>query len=291
MKTTILIGALTLLATACRTTNKENNTEKVNIMETSKEVLNKEKAAALLVSLETGDSTAVGYINPSQYTQHNLAVADGMEGFAAVMQNAPEGGFKANVVRSFQDGDYTFHHTIYDFFGPKVGFDVFRFEDGKIVEHWDNLADLAPKNPSGRTQTDGSTELLDLDKTEENKELVKGFIHKVLINGGFDTMGQYFDGDHYLQHNTQIGDGLSGLGTALEQMAKNGIRMVYEKNHIILGEGNFVLAVSEGSFADQPTSFYDLFRIENGKIAEHWDIIETILPAEAHKNNNGKFNF
>jgi predicted SnoaL-like aldol condensation-catalyzing enzyme len=59
----------------------------------------------------------------------------------------------------------------------------------------------------------------------------------------------------------------------------------------ILGEGNFVLSVSEGSFANQPTSFYDLFRIEDGKIAEHWDVIEPILPSTEHKNANGKFNF
>ena len=67
--------------------------------------------------------------------------------------------------------------------------------------------------------------------------------------------------------------------------------MVYTKNHIVSGEGNFVLAVSEGTFAGKPTSFYDLFRIENGKIAEHWDVIETIMPEADRKNTNGKFNF
>lgn len=59
----------------------------------------------------------------------------------------------------------------------------------------------------------------------------------------------------------------------------------------MLGEGNFVPVASEGSFGDQHTSFYDLFRVENGKIAEHWDTIETI-PARQHwKNENGKFSF
>ena len=57
----------------------------------------------------------------------------------------------------------------------------------------------------------------------------------------------------------------------------------------VLGKGNFVLTVSEGTFAGKPTSFYDLFRVENGKIAEHWDTIESI-PAKAEwKNQNGKF--
>ena len=50
-----------------------------------------------------------------------------------------------------------------------------------------------------------------------------------------------------------------------------------------------MLAVSEGSFAGNPTSFYDLFRLENGKIAEHWDTLETIPPRDQWKNDNGKF--
>ena len=57
----------------------------------------------------------------------------------------------------------------------------------------------------------------------------------------------------------------------------------------MLGEGNFVLVVSEGTFGDRPTSFYALYRIPNGKIAEHWDTLETIPPRADWKNPNGKF--
>jgi len=63
-----------------------------------------------------------------------------------------------------------FTHTNYNFFGPKVGFDVFRFENGLIVEHWDNLDEkVTTNNPSGRSQLDGATQVTDLDKTEETK--------------------------------------------------------------------------------------------------------------------------
>jgi predicted SnoaL-like aldol condensation-catalyzing enzyme len=57
----------------------------------------------------------------------------------------------------------------------------------------------------------------------------------------------------------------------------------------VLGEGNFVLVLSEGHFNGEPTSFYDLFRVENGKIAEHWDIVETIPAKSEWKNENGKY--
>jgi predicted SnoaL-like aldol condensation-catalyzing enzyme len=53
--------------------------------------------------------------------------------------------------------------------------------------------------------------------------------------------------------------------------------------------GNFVLLISEGLFDAKPTAFYDLYRIENGKQVEHWDVLETIPPTDQWKNPNGKF--
>ena len=177
----------------------------------------KQQVVDLLKSIETGDPKPAAVVNPKKYVQHNLAVGDGIEGFVAVLKLLPKDSAKVKTVRVFQDGDFVFAHTEYDFFGPKIGFDVFRFEDGKIVEHWDNLQET-PKgpNPSKHTMTDGPTEVKDLDKTEENKKLVRGFVDDILVDGKFDKLAGYFDGDNYVQHNPQIGDGLSGLGKALE---------------------------------------------------------------------------
>lgn len=258
--------------------------------ESSREISPKEKVVALLNSIETGDQHPVTYINPDKYIQHNLAVADGLAGFGALLQALPEGSAKVNVKRVFQDGQYVFTHTYYDFFGPKVGFDVFRFENGLIVEHWDNLAEKAKTpNPSGRTQLDGPIEVEDLEKTDENKKLVSKFIETVLVKGDFGKLPDFVDDKSYHQHNTDIADGLDGLGRAIEALARQGIQMVYTTNHIVLGEGNFVLAISEGTFGGNPVSNYDLFRVSQGKIVEHWDVIESIPPREDWKNDNGKF--
>lgn len=254
---------------------------------------NKEKAVALISSIETGDRQAASYINPKQYTQHNQAVADGIEGFAAVLQQLPAGSAKANVVRALQDGDYVVLHTEYDFFGPKAGFDVFRFENDLIVEHWDNLQKVAPANASGRTQFDGATEIIDNEKTESNKSVIANFVQSILIDGDMSQMASFIgpnDSD-YLQHNPGVSDGLSGLGKALAQLAEQGMPMSYSKNHNILGEGNFVLSISEGEFLKQHVAFYDLFRLDNGLIVEHWDTIENIPAAADAANNNGKFGF
>lgn len=256
------------------------------------QMTNTDKVAALLESFNTGDKTAISYINPEKYIQHNLSAGDGLAGMGEVFANAPPGGFKAKVHRIFADGNYVVSHTEYDFFGPKAGFDVFRFEAGLIVEHWDNLAEITPPNPSGRSQFDGVTEITDTNKTDSNKKIATSFVNDILIEGKFNAVTDYVSTENYLQHNSAVADGLDGLTKALEYFAANDMVMVYEKVHQVLGSGNFVLTMSEGLFGKAPgshTAFYDLFRIEDGLIVEHWDVIEGI-PAESEwKNKNGKF--
>src|SRR5229473_6270037 len=62
---------------------------------------------------------------------------------------------------------------------------------------------------------------------------------------------------------------------AFEPIAK-GQAIVYKRVHMVLGEGNFVLVVAEATFGGVSTAIYDLFRIANGRIAEHWDKLESI---------------
>lgn len=246
----------------------------------------KAQVVALLKSFETGDSGPTIAINPKKYIQHNLAATDGLAGLTGLLEALPKGSVKVRTVRVFEDGDYVVAHTEYNFFGPKIGFDIFRFENGLIVEHWDNLQETPEKpNPSGRTLIDGPTIASDLDKTQANKALVKRFVEDVLVNGFLDRLPSYIDGENYLQHNPQIADGASNLKAAMEAMAKAGVDVKYDRIHKVLGEGNFVLVVSQSN----STAFYDLFRVQNGKVAEHWDVVEPVPPRSEWKNGNGKF--
>ena len=249
----------------------------------------KQQVVELLKSIETGDRKPIAYINPNKYIQHNLAVGDGLAGLAVLFQSLPKGSAKVNTVRVFQDGNFVFAHTEYNFFGPKVGFDIFRFEDGMIVEHWDNLQETAAKaSPSGHTMLDGPTVAADLEQTAANKALMQAYMDD-LLSGRRDKFPGYFDGNNYIQHNPWVADNLTGLIAGLQGLAKQGLAVKYNRVHNVLAEGNFVLVVSEGTFGDALTAYYDLYRIQNAKIAEHWDTLEAIPPRADWKNSNGKF--
>jgi predicted SnoaL-like aldol condensation-catalyzing enzyme len=248
----------------------------------------KQKAVDLLKALETRDPKPFSYINPHKYFQHNLGVGDGPAGVAALAGSLPP-ETKVNVVRAFQDGDFVVAHVEYDFFGPKIGFDIFRFEDGLIVEHWDNLQEAASgPGPSGHTMTDGPKTATDLDQTEANKTLMRRYMDD-LLSGRRETFPTYFSGTQYIQHNPWVADTIPGLLAGLKALAEKGKAVVYKKVHMILGEGDFVLVVAEATFGDVPTGIYDLYRIAGGKIAEHWDTLQTIPPRSDWKNSNGKF--
>lgn len=265
---------------------------------TSKEELkmtNIQKTLEVINIFATGDTKKAKSLLAEGYIQHNLAYGTGRDAFVGSVEYLASAPVKTTVhnIRAFEDGDKVFLQTVYNFAGAgeQVAFDIFRFdEDGKIAEHWDNLAALAAEpNPSGHSQIDGTMELKDLDKTEENRKLVENFLYDVMQGNKPDKTADYFDGDTYIQHNTAIADGVSGLNAALTALAEQGIQMLYTTTHQVLAQGNFVLAVSEGTYGSKPTSYYDLWRVEDGKIAEHWDVMETIADESTWQNQNGKF--
>ena len=253
----------------------------------------KDKALALINTFATGDTEAASKLLAEGYIQHNLAYGTGRDAFVGSVAYLASAPVKTTVknIRTFEDGDKVFLQTVYNSAGAgeQVSFDIFRFdENGQIAEHWDNLASLAAPNPSGRTQIDGTMEKR-LSGTEETRKVVSGFVGDVLRGEHPEKLTSYFDDDTYIQHNTGIADGLSGLGAALEALGKQGIQMIYDKTYMVLADGNYTLAVSEGSFGGAHTSYYDLWRVENGKIAEHWDVMETIADQSTWQNQNGKF--
>jgi len=231
------------------------------------------------------DPSAVDRWIAPAYVQHSSLAADGPEGVRHLVSNLPA-DFRYDLHRVIADGDLVALHGTYHGFGPDplVAFDVFRVADGKLAEHWDALTPRVATTVSGRTQTDGATEVTDLEATEANRTLVAGLVETVLKAGRTDTITDFISTERYWQHNVGIGDNLDGLGAAFGALADQGISIVFETVHQVIAEGNFVLTVSEGRFGATPTAFYDLFRVENGRIVEHWDVTAEITGDLPHPN-------
>ena len=246
----------------------------------------KEIAVGILTEgIGNGNTAFIETHVAEDYIQHNPQVADGRAGVLAMIDflHAQPAAPRITPVRVLQDGDLVAIHSEMNFGADVVVFDLFRFEDGVAVEHWDGIQPKPETTVSGRTMTDGPTEITDRDRTEANRTLVVDFVTDVLMNGRFDRLPDYI-GDTYHQHNPQIADGIEGLMAFAAQMQENNISFSYAQIHNVVAEGNFVMTQSEGELGGTPTAFYDLFRVEDGQIVEHWDVLQEIPAEMAHDN-------
>ncbi|WP_281996084.1 nuclear transport factor 2 family protein [Ruegeria faecimaris] len=252
-------------------------------MNSKRELLQK-----LLKGIETGDAEAAAVVNEEKYIQHNPQTHEGSEGLATLFARLSKTNPKVKFVRVFEDGEFAFAHNEYDFAEVKAALEVFRFEDSKAVEHWDNIQPLRGPNASGRGMLDGPTEITDIDRTEQNRELVDNFSQTVLIDRKTERMKAFVDAN-LIQHDPDGVDGIDAYRMVLEARSDAELIVQYHRVHRVLAEGNFVLCMSEGASHGKHTSFYDLFRVADGVIVEQWGTMETIAPRSEWKNDNGKF--
>ncbi|MEM7425650.1 MAG: nuclear transport factor 2 family protein [Pseudomonadota bacterium] len=227
------------------------------------------------------------------YIQHNPSIPTGAEALISAIPGIKASGLTVKTHRVIAEGDYVVLHNTFKNAEAVLGaptvaaFDVFRVEDGRVIEHWDNLQPVPQKTVSGRSMTDGPTEVTDREKTEENKKLVVGFIRDVLGGAAPENVTRYMDPAIYAQHNPNIADGLEGLMAAIRAFAEQGMVITKFEPRIVVAEGNFVFVASDAIMGGKPWAFFDLWRVEAGKIVEHWDVVAPIPDKMAHAN--GKF--
>lgn len=123
---------------------QQQETNKKNVVEFYDKALNQKDFEA-----------ASRYIGP-RYTQHNPVAADGPEGLKAFIQFLRDKfpNSRSEIKRVFADGDYVIVH-VHAIREPgtrgRAIIDIFKLENGKVVEHWDVAQDVPEKaaNPNG----------------------------------------------------------------------------------------------------------------------------------------------
>ncbi|MEQ8925491.1 MAG: nuclear transport factor 2 family protein [Fulvivirga sp.] len=299
MKKLLTITIILAFISFCSTAQTSSAREKVskNLQSTINTMSKKEKAIAFINALSNQDEAAIKQLTSEDLIQHNPSVPNGRDVIInVVFPLLKDAGTHGEVIRVIEDGDFVVMHNHWTNASPfggddLVAFDIYRFDkDGKIAEHWDALQPWVEETVSGRSQIDGTVVIDDLDKTDANKVLAKSMVEDILMGKNPNKITDYISSQQYNQHNPGIKDGLAGIIEAVEYLTSQNNMFKYTKIHKVLGEGNFVLTISEGEWSGKTQVFYDLLRFENGKAVEHWDVIQAI-PTEGLANNNGMFGF
>ncbi|GAB4041704.1 nuclear transport factor 2 family protein [Spirosoma gilvum] len=211
-----------------------------------------------------------------EYNQHSPTVKPGKAGLLEAltyMKQMPKPPASPNTstpfMRLIAEGDYVVTNMSFSWAGKqKAVIDLFRFQNGQVIEHWDAMADQPEISLNGHPLMDGPQPSGTAAVAVENKTLVADFMQQVFINHRVEKLPD-FVADDLKQHRPEIANGLSGLKTYLqEQPAQQTVENVLR----IIAEGDFVVVQSSGMWQQKPTVFYDVFRLAGKRIVEHWGL-------------------
>ncbi len=200
------------------------------------------------------DASAIDdYFGPV-YVQHSALGVDGLEGIRGLLAQLPP-GFRYELVRAVSDGDLVVTHGLYFGYGPGpvVGFDVWRVQDGRIVEHWDALAPST--SPDERAAVDGPTEPSSADADRSREVVLR------LLSAGTRAA----DVDH--------APALAAAGPYVVGTVRQ-----------VIAEGDFVFTRSEGTAGDAAAILNDLWRVDGDRAVERWSLVAAVPAQLPHGN-------
>jgi len=172
--------------------------------------------------------------------------------------------------------------------GPSKIFDLMYFdENGKYAEHWDMRQALSEKTTSGRSETAAAAEFTDNpveydQATEEaNRRLVASFLNLGFNAGQIETAFDLYVGETYLQHNPMFPDGSEAVIAASK--AGKFPSLCYDIR-FILAQNDLVWVYSKVDSPQGVLAAVDLMRVRNGKLVEHWDVLQPVPEDMPHGN-------
>lgn len=199
------------------------------------------------------NTSAIDQYWADPYLQHNPVAASGVATFKSFM--APfvtQSSFNYEMLRIYAECDLVVVQGRYS--GTGLIFDMFRVANGKLVEHWDSDSNQS-------STADGPSEVQDLAATHSNRETIDQLYAKGLIPNDQGIIAGYFANNAVI-HRTNSNDFINHL-------TRSAIR--YSEVHRVIADGNFVFVLAEAKLNGQSYALYDLYRLDEGVIVEHWD--------------------
>ncbi len=293
----LVILAITLATQLTGASAQKNDSEKMTEEQN--------KAIILRVYDEAfgqGKTEVVRELFSENYIQHNPMVPNGPEGLIGYIQmlKSSSPAPVITVKHILADGDFVAVHwhsstTPDNESTGQAGFDLFRLDNGTVVEHWDMIQNVSAKTASGNSMfsdlykySNGAQNITE-EQEEANKQLVIKAYDGVFNGRQLGLLDQFWAGENYIQHNPQIANGTEGLKASFDSIFPKGSLM---RIHHALADGDLVFthshSLSPGD--DKENEFIglaigDLFRVVDGKIVEHWDVIQPVPATTASGNS------
>ncbi|WP_184550239.1 nuclear transport factor 2 family protein [Mucilaginibacter sp. FT3.2] len=208
------------------------------------------------------------------YKQHNPTVAQGRAGITGMINYLktlppPPEGAKSPIIRAIQEGDMVVTHLDIQFMGKHmVVIDLFKLKDGMLAEHWDAIQEIPDEAGLVVTATNGTAEIDGAASAKISKRLVNAF-YTAIINRQAPVNLLKVD---YVEHGATVSNTGKGLAEYLLTDHDRDIKI-----HRVIAEGDFVVVQSQFKRGGKAFVFYEILRVESGKIAEHWSV-EQVVP-------------
>ncbi|TCM68151.1 putative SnoaL-like aldol condensation-catalyzing enzyme [Acinetobacter calcoaceticus] len=125
-----------------------------------------------------------------------------------------------------------------------------------------------------------------LQLSEQNKKIVVDFYQGVFLKHQVSEFADLYLAEHYIQHNPHVADGKTPFVKYFKTYFKENPEARNQIKRVIASGDLVALHVhSIQSTTDRGQAIVDIFRVENGKIVEHWDVIQAIPEQSANSNS------
>jgi predicted SnoaL-like aldol condensation-catalyzing enzyme len=219
------------------------------------------------------------------YIQHNPRFADGADALRQFIESQPPGGHNT-IVRVTGQADLVMihHHSIPTAGGSGTAImDVFRVSEGKIVEHWDVIEPVPATTASGNDMF--STVSTSGDRsTQRSERIVLGYYTSLTANHDLRAVDRFVS-PSLIQHDPALPNGSAAVKAAFAARLQANPQLTFSKLQVVADHDLVSLRYHvQNSPTDLGQAVDDVYRVDEGRIVEHWNVVQNV-PATSANNN------